>query len=245
MSNTPYYLLVSFRSIMRKLSVCRLDSCLFFDHLLQKHIFISSAWCWIYSTFISTTAFHVHIEISHRFPAMIVFRIPSFSSFAIKWSPPQVLTRRASESPSCYFPNGVIAPTDYACNPSANVSPCCGFDMICLDNKICQSISGDNFRGTCTDQTWKSPGCPQFCTGQCWDLLFVFFFFSSFIASLSPPPNPLWVLQYTTEYLSAFLMICFLDQTVLTAPNSFPAKTLQTAILTSAVITPSTAATRD
>lgn len=132
---------------------------------------------------------------------MVVFSIPFFSSFAIKRSSPHFVTKRALELPTCYFPNGDIAPTDYACNISANVSACCGFDYICLDNKICQSISGDNLRGTCTDQTWKSSNCPQFCTSQCR--------VSFFLASPSLPSTSFGGLQDLMKYLSTFLTICF------------------------------------
>lgn len=67
--------------------------------------------------------------------------------------------------PVCYFPNHEIAPNNYACDLSSKVSFCCGIDAICLDNKICLNTVNEHIRGACTDKTWRSPDCPQYCTG--------------------------------------------------------------------------------
>jgi hypothetical protein len=71
-----------------------------------------------------------------------------------------------AEVPSCFYPNEGRAEGDYACNLTAEVSFCCAVGYSCLDNKICTG-SGDDIqpynRGSCTDQTWNSPACPQFC----------------------------------------------------------------------------------
>lgn len=69
---------------------------------------------------------------------------------------------------ACFFPNGEVA-QDMPCNASAAVGVCCGGypnKMVCLDGGRCQENTGTIYRGTCTDQTWSSPECPQFCS-QC------------------------------------------------------------------------------
>lgn len=75
-----------------------------------------------------------------------------------------ILTK--AEVPSCFYPDGSRADGDYACNLTAEASFCCAVGYSCLDNKICIG-SGDGVqpynRGSCTDQTWRSPDCPQFC----------------------------------------------------------------------------------
>ena len=50
------------------------------------------------------------------------------------------------------------------CFPDLEDSPCCGKNGTCLANGLCQnSKSNLTARGTCTDRTWKSSNCPQFC----------------------------------------------------------------------------------
>lgn len=63
---------------------------------------------------------------------------------------------------SCYYPNDQIS-SDLPCDPSANVSACCGQDWLCSTNLYCSSIrTGNNVTamGTCTDKTWQDPACP-------------------------------------------------------------------------------------
>ena len=68
---------------------------------------------------------------------------------------------------TCYFPNGSPALADAPCasvNSDQGVA-CCNKADICLDNHLCYDQSGDGLvsRGSCTDQQWKSSGCPQTC----------------------------------------------------------------------------------
>ncbi|KAL2015528.1 hypothetical protein VTK56DRAFT_5325 [Thermocarpiscus australiensis] len=67
----------------------------------------------------------------------------------------------------CYYPSGLEAATDFPCDPNAAVSPCCGGGegTFCLTNKLCRGPNGNTIRGSCTDQSWSSPECPQFCLG--------------------------------------------------------------------------------
>lgn len=37
---------------------------------------------------------------------------------------------------------------------------------VCLNNKICLSGGVETIRGTCTDKTWSSADCPQFCQSK-------------------------------------------------------------------------------
>lgn len=116
--------------------------------------------------------------VRYNYPsAMKFFPISSFSFSAIKRAP-QVFENL--EVPICYFPNGDIAWNNYACDLSTPVSHCCGVSMICLNNQICRSDMGNNIRGACTDQTWKSSDCPQYCLGKWRNLLFSLSVFSLF-----------------------------------------------------------------
>ena len=68
----------------------------------------------------------------------------------------------------CYFPDGSIATNDTPCNSAAtsnSVSACCGHSDICLDNALCLMQHDDLgiVRGSCTDETWQSPECAQYC----------------------------------------------------------------------------------
>lgn len=69
-------------------------------------------------------------------------------------------------SAACYQPDGTILQDDTACNPNAEQSYCCATGWSCLSDGICLiNQSGSNFyyRGTCTDKSWDSQKCPQFC----------------------------------------------------------------------------------
>src|SRR5438876_2185174 len=70
---------------------------------------------------------------------------------------------------TCYYPDGSRA-RDYTYVPCVNGthSTCCipSEGDVCLSNNICFYTTGDYpFRGACTDSTWSSNACPQFCTG--------------------------------------------------------------------------------
>ena len=70
---------------------------------------------------------------------------------------------------TCYFPSGLESKGS-PCNHTADVSTCCGPGIVCLGNGLC--TPGKNagnykfFRGSCTDSTWKSSACPNFCLGR-------------------------------------------------------------------------------
>lgn len=75
---------------------------------------------------------------------------------------------------TCYNDDGGIIEDDVPCNPDAEQSFCCGKYWTCLDSGVCsdqnttQLIGSENTllaRATCTDRTFKSDVCPQFCLG--------------------------------------------------------------------------------
>ena len=80
----------------------------------------------------------------------------------------------ALQGATCYNDDGQILEGDVPCNPNADQSFCCGIHWTCLDSGVCsdqnttQLISpGEALlaRATCTDRTFKSDACPQFCLG--------------------------------------------------------------------------------
>ncbi|KAL8794381.1 MAG: hypothetical protein Q9195_003079 [Heterodermia aff. obscurata] len=69
----------------------------------------------------------------------------------------------------CYYPDGTDS-DDIPCHPTADVSFCCARASACLSNLVCENppnrasgFTGDYARGSCTDKSWNSTACPQFC----------------------------------------------------------------------------------
>ena len=50
------------------------------------------------------------------------------------------------------------------CNTTASVSLCCLPGQICLSNGFCSTQAGQIYSGACTDPTYSSSICPEFCT---------------------------------------------------------------------------------
>ena len=73
---------------------------------------------------------------------------------------PQVYT-------SCYYPDGTYIARDQPCVDSGNQeSFCCGPGITCLSDKVCYNPNGSGnryVRGSCTDQSFGSSACPDFC----------------------------------------------------------------------------------
>lgn len=77
-----------------------------------------------------------------------------------------------SVSATCYFPNGNTT-EDAPCNSGETYSTCCGPGYACLSNNICaltEHVPSDIattspffVRAGCTDKTWTSQNCPNFC----------------------------------------------------------------------------------
>jgi hypothetical protein len=71
----------------------------------------------------------------------------------------------------CYFPDGTIPRQDTPCR-SSGFSTCCGAGYACLSNNLCMLTEhvpnpgeGQSLyvRGSCTDESWNSEFCPNFC----------------------------------------------------------------------------------
>jgi len=78
-----------------------------------------------------------------------------------------LVTLSRAANVACYFPDNSVAINDTACT-EATVSTCCQAGATCLDNGLCfdpfGSAVGGYIRGSCTDKTWASVDCPQYCT---------------------------------------------------------------------------------
>ena len=59
----------------------------------------------------------------------------------------------------CHRKDGSALP-DLPCDPSANVSSCCGQGYECVTNLACKNRKGFLLVGSCTDPTWLDPSCP-------------------------------------------------------------------------------------
>ncbi|KAN0095759.1 hypothetical protein V8E51_016470 [Hyaloscypha variabilis] len=68
---------------------------------------------------------------------------------------------------NCYYPNAASASPHTPCDESAETSACCNPGDLCLSNGYCFQQFGAwanrLARGSCTDSTWSSSICPQFC----------------------------------------------------------------------------------
>ena len=70
---------------------------------------------------------------------------------------------------TCYFPDGSKATSDTPCQESSSASDgasaCCNSADACLESHLCLEQSGGPVisRGSCTDQTWRSQECSQYC----------------------------------------------------------------------------------
>lgn len=81
---------------------------------------------------------------------------------------------RHVDSQKCYNTDGSVMTGDLPCNTDLEHSFCCGASWTCLSRGICSdlnttqsAINGSPIpalqRATCTDRTWYSGECPQFC----------------------------------------------------------------------------------
>ena len=63
----------------------------------------------------------------------------------------------------CFTQDGT--PSDnFPCDPSAEVTACCGYGSVCNTNLYCTGANQDVPKfwlvGTCTDPTFRDPACP-------------------------------------------------------------------------------------
>ncbi|KAF4545218.1 uncharacterized protein LTHEOB_5629 [Lasiodiplodia theobromae] len=67
---------------------------------------------------------------------------------------------------TCYYPDGSVADKDIPCSSSSSGAACCPQGWQCLDDGICHFDEEDWItRYTCTDRSWDSAACPQYCLG--------------------------------------------------------------------------------
>lgn len=66
-----------------------------------------------------------------------------------------------AKAQTCYYPNGTSS-VDTPCHSDNAASACCNEGATCLSNGLCLGGSIVS-RGSCTDQSWESPDCPQYC----------------------------------------------------------------------------------
>ena len=74
-----------------------------------------------------------------------------------------------SNSSTCFFVNGDLAPQHAPCFPdkvsAGDDSACCLMSNgdVCLDTGVCLSKGGMTYQLACTDQNWQSNSCPHRC----------------------------------------------------------------------------------
>ena len=68
--------------------------------------------------------------------------------------------------PTCYYPSGTSSSPDTPCHSDDRASACCAQTDTCLSNGLCLAQGGPELitRGSCTDESWQSPECPQYCS---------------------------------------------------------------------------------
>jgi len=103
---------------------------------------------------------------------LLIRHLPSWQYLLILGSLGRVAFA-VSELQPCYAPNGDLAQGgNFPCFLDQDVSPCCGEGSICEASGLCKVAGStgvsDLIRGSCTDRTWNSPECPQYCLGE-WD----------------------------------------------------------------------------
>lgn len=112
----------------------------------------------------------LHRRLPHADQMTLIQQLPLPRSILILLSLLNTGSLGQTGVPICYFPNHKTANLNnydnYACSLSSNVSACCAAGSVCLSNGLCQSGTNEVIRGSCTDQTWTSPDCPQYCLGN-------------------------------------------------------------------------------
>jgi hypothetical protein len=73
------------------------------------------------------------------------------------------LMLQAVSAQVCYYPDGLTTSDDVACSNNPAGSSCCPTGSFCMDNGLCFG-GGIVSRSSCTDQTWASAECAQYCT---------------------------------------------------------------------------------
>ena len=74
-----------------------------------------------------------------------------------------------TDAQTCYYPDGTVAPGDTPCHSlsiGGGSSACCAKAHVCLSNNLCLHTDSQEAiaRGSCTDETWQSSECAQYCS---------------------------------------------------------------------------------
>lgn len=110
---------------------------------------------------IHTSLYYVYHSLSITSKPHVVLTMPFITSVR-RALPAAILFTTFASAQSCWYPDGKTLASDTACNPNATVSACCGSASYCLNEGLCIT-GGVVTRGSCTDKTWGSAECAQFC----------------------------------------------------------------------------------
>lgn len=110
---------------------------------------------------------------------------------------------------SCYYPDSIYTASDQPCIVNGtHGSFCCGSQgILCLSDKVsyCNhssySTSGNSYaRGSCTDQSFRSPACPQFSLDAYFWCMWVLL--TDNVAAAAPDKSASGMFQciYTTDF---------------------------------------------
>ena len=91
---------------------------------------------------------------THALLKMLYFRV---------WGLLVILALSSHTNATCYTPRGAIAESDLPCDTTAAESVCCPVGSTCSANKVCM-INDEPYRGSCTDKSFNSPACTNFCS---------------------------------------------------------------------------------
>ena len=123
---------------------------------------------WVLSSHRSPALFfflRTRIIHANNFPEPVSTADMSYSAFLtfVFWQGFRASTALAQK---CYVPNGEEVSDDTPCNPTSSdqASACCSRYDTCLSNGLCLEADMTLNRGSCTDRTWKSKGCAQWCS---------------------------------------------------------------------------------
>ena len=124
-----------------------------------------------FNSFSLVFPYHVHCGERWRLTLQAVVKMSVTSLIYLSFLSLLTLPSPSHAAASCYFPDTTEASHDFPCYPDRDISVCCGPGFACLPNGICEvtaaavnpGVSYPLVRGSCTDKTWASTACPQFC----------------------------------------------------------------------------------
>lgn len=82
---------------------------------------------------------------------------------------PLLISPTAEGIKACYGSDSIQYPEDAPCFPDSEVSFCCKVGWACIQGNMCIDPSAPDLvvrRASCTDPTFKSSSCPNFCSSM-------------------------------------------------------------------------------